>query len=61
MQLTKEQQFFINLNQKIKSKIFENYYDALKYLNQLLLSDALSYEDYWSLVISANDVYCREK
>lgn len=57
MQLTKKQQFFITLNNKIKTKRFENYYDAIKHLNQLLENGALPYEDYWFLVVSAHDVY----
>ena len=57
MQLTKEQQFYITLNNKIKNKRFENYYDAIKHLNQLLLSNTLSYDDYWTLAVRAYDIY----
>lgn len=57
MGLTKEQQFYITINSKIKSKEFKNYYEALKYLNHLLEINKLSYDDYWTLVVSANYVY----
>lgn len=57
MNLTKEQRFYITLNNKIKNKRFENYYNALKKLNQLLENGTLSYENYWTLTARANKVY----
>lgn len=57
MKLTKEQQFYITLNNKIKNKRYENYYDALKDLNRLLENETLPYEDYWTLCCRANAVY----
>ena len=57
MKLTKEQQFFINLNTKINNKRYENYYDAIKELNRLLENETLPYEDYWTLLCRANEVY----
>ena len=57
MKLTKEQQFYITLNNKIKNKRYENYYDALKDLNRLLENETLPYEDYWTLLCRANEVY----
>ena len=57
MKLTKEQQFCITLNNKIKNKRYENYYDALKDLNRLLENETLPYEDYWTLCCRANEVY----
>lgn len=61
MNLTKEQQFYIALNNEIKNKRFKNYYDALKKLNQLLENGDLHYEDYWTLVARANEVYNKEE
>ena len=59
--MTKQQQFYITLNTKIKNKRFKSYRDCLLYLNQLLENNTLSYEDYWTLRVRADDVYKERK
>lgn len=61
MKITKQQQFYITLNTKIKNKIFKSYRDCLLHLNQLLENNTLSYEDYWTLRVRADDVYKGDK
>lgn len=57
MKMTKQQRFYIALNNKIKNKRFGSYRDCLLHLNQLLENNTLPYEDYWTLRVMADDVY----